>query len=489
MNKNVIAYTGTPAIINPPTTTTKEPRMSDAAFAIDSTFLSDSKKIIRERIIPWEGLARSGVVSEDDANHIKILEKQSAENKNATVKGQLELYSKGLLSILSKVSDKDDVIKNVLVLVNDLLLNVPEFLDSLLSLSSVDKGLPYEPFLKHLKKDSLIKSLALYNLAILLRKAGTADKEVLIKVFSSVTSLIELSDTNYEFIAIQLLQELITNKSYKANYQQQNLVTNFRPINNLIDKSASHPNATGLQLSYNVLLATWILSFNPEINRAIIHNFPQAAGNLLIIAKDSIKLKIVRLSIAIVKNFVAVCVSLQEQFKVIKLLLFYDALNTVNTLKERKFASNGSDEELFNDLAFLSDTLYEVVSTKLSSFDEYLTELENPKLISWASPTHKSADFWLENSGTFKDSNYKLVKKIFEILSSSSSEPVVSTILLNDLQFLIKNLGQDLIHFINTENGGSYKILIMSFLENNHGNNELKYQALKTIQLLVGHNF
>ena len=62
-------------------------------------------------------------------------------------------------------------------------------------------------------------------------------------------------------------------------------------------------------------------------------------------------------------------------------------------------------------------------------------------------------------------------------------------VLLNDLQYLIKNLGQDLIHFINTENGGLYKVLIMSFLENNQGNNELRYEALKTIQLLVGHNF
>ncbi|KAL6454349.1 VMA13 V-type proton ATPase subunit H [Candida maltosa Xu316] len=458
---------------------------------IDSTFLADSKKIIKERIIPWEGLARSGVVSEDDANSIKLLEKQSIENRNNTVKAQLDLYSKTLLNVLNRV-EKDDVTKNILTLINDLLLDVPEFLDAVLNLSGVDASLPYTPFINHLdSKDNLIRTLGLYNLEILLGKTKTVkDEEVLIKVFSVVSSLIGEADSNFQFIGLQILQDLLIIKPFKTVYQNNNLVSNFKPINNLITKSASSSNATGLQLSYNILLVVWILSFSGPINKALVHNFPQLAGSLLIIAKDSIKLKIVRVAVAILKNFVDISTSSQEQFKVIRLLLFHGALNTVNTLKERKFASNGSDEELSNDLAYLSDKLTEIVTQKLTSFDEYLTELENPKLISFSSPTHKSSEFWLENSGKFKDSNFKLVKRIFEILISNTNDnATVNVILLNDLQFLIKNLGQDLITFINTEKGGSYKLLIMSFLDNNQGNNELKYEALKTIQLLVGHNF
>ncbi|RLP66997.1 hypothetical protein L150_05783 [Candida albicans Ca529L] len=462
-------------------------------LVIDSTFLFDSKKIIKERIIPWEGLARSGVVSEDDANHIKLLEKQSIENRNNTVKAQLDLYSKCLLNVLNRVDSKDDVLKNILALINDLLLDVPEFLDAVLKLSEVDKSLPYIPFINHLdNKDNLIKSLSLYNLEILLGKVKTInDDEILIKIFSVLSYLIgESADSNYQFIGVQLLQDLLIVKPFKLVYQNNNLLTNFKPINNLIEKSAKNPNSIGLQLSYNVLLVVWVLSYTAPINRSSIHNFPQLVGNLLSIAKDSIKLKIVRVAVAILKNFVDITISSQEQFKVIKVLLFSDALNTVNTLKERKFASNGSDEELSNDLNYLYDNLQEIVTQKLTSFDEYLTELENPKLISWASPTHKSTEFWLENSGKFKDSNYKLVKRIFEILISNTNDSTtINVILLNDLQFLIKNLGKDLITFINTEKGGQYKLLIMTFLDNSQGDNELKYQALKTIQLLVGHNF
>ena len=59
---------------------------------------------------------------------------------------------------MNRVDSKDDVLKNILALINDLLLDVPEFLDAVLKLSEVDKSLPYIPFINHLdNKDNLIK--------------------------------------------------------------------------------------------------------------------------------------------------------------------------------------------------------------------------------------------------------------------------------------------------------------------------------------------
>lgn len=121
---------------------------------------------------------------------------------------------------MSKV-DKDDVVKNVLTLINDLLIKVPEFLGSLLNLSSIDKGLPFDPFVKHLDKEPLIKSLALYNIVILAK--GSPDKEVIIRTFSAITLLIENSDSNFQFIGVQFLQELVSNRKYKTIYQENNL--------------------------------------------------------------------------------------------------------------------------------------------------------------------------------------------------------------------------------------------------------------------------
>lgn len=439
------------------------------------------------------------MISEDDTNHIKILEKQSPENKVKTVLSQLALYSNTLLNLLNKldVNGRDDVLKNILVLLNDLLLELPnqEFIDSLLAMSKVDPSLPYDPFLKHLgNNDSYIKALCLHSLTILLSKAdkqsSEIDNEVLIKLFDTLSSsdFIGSTESNYQAIGIQILQELVISKKFRQVYQKHNLVSNFKSINHLISNLARLPNSSSLQLSYNVLLTTWVLSFNADINRLLIHNYPDLIGSLLTISKDSIKLKIVRMAVSILKNFVSVSSSDSDKFRTIKIILFDDGLSIMKTLQERKFASSGSDDELSNDLQYLVDTLSEVVSEKLSSLDEYLTQLDNPNLISWSSPVHKSTQFWLENSGKFKDNSFKLVKRIFQILDLDAQVPA-KVILLNNLQSLIKNLGQDLVKFINEANGGAYKLRIMTLLDKNDGDNELKYEALKTIQLLVGHNF
>lgn len=466
---------------------------------IESYDLADSKKLIREKIIPWEGLARAGVISTEQADVIKVLESQNAESKRKTVLASQDLYAHTILNLLNKlaVNSRDDLLKNVLVLINDLLVD-PEaqlFLEALLALSSVDASLPFSPFVKHLaNNDLLIKTLSIYNVVILLSKTnlGAVDKEALIKIFDSLSSksfIGNAQDSNLQLIGVQLLQELVVNKAYRAVYSEHNLVSNFKPVSELIDALAKKPNASNLQLLYNTLLLVWVLSFSAPINKVLVHNFPNLIGNLLTISKDGIKLKVVRVAISTLKNFVSVAVNSSEQFSVIKLVLFHDGLNVIKIVQTRKFASNGSDEELSGDLEYLNDTLQEVVTNKLSSLDEYLVEIENPNLLSWTSPTHRSTDFWQDNAGKFKDNNYALVKRMLAILSSE--DPSLNTtskvIILNDLQHLIKVLGSDMITFVNSEKGGHYKLLIMTFLENSAGDNELKYEALRTIQYLVGH--
>lgn len=473
-------------------------------FVLDSQFLSDNKKVIRERIIPWEGLSRANILTEDEANYIKILEKQSEDNRMSTILNQLTLYCNTLLNVLNKleVNSRDDVVKNLLVLINDLLIELPnqEFGNELIKLYDVDNSLPFEPFLKHLSSnDMIIKCLSLYNLSMLLVKGNrqklTINKEIVIKIFDTLCGgnfVGNSKEFNYQYLSIQLLQEIIIEKPFKTIFQTHGLINNFKPLNQIINNGVKNNTLlsnSNLQLIYNTLLTIWLLSFNGKTNKVLVHNYPILVGNLLIISKDSIKLKIIRLAVSILKNFIGVdCGSQSEQFKIIKLLLFNDGLNIISNLRERKFSSNGSDEELSIDVNFVFDSLNDVVKNKLTSLDEYLTELENPNLISWSSPTHKSLEFWLENCEKFSDLNFKLVKRMVEILSTCDNN-VIKIILLNDLQHLINNLKQPLITFINTTNNGEYKFLIMNLLDNNDGDNELKFQALKTTQLLVGHNY
>ncbi|KAM9935647.1 hypothetical protein OXX80_004782 [Metschnikowia pulcherrima] len=469
-------------------------------LAADSTNLADSKKLIREKIVPWEGLARAGVISADQANLVKVLETQNGDSKRATVLASAKMYASTLLSLLSKleVDARDDVLKCVLVLINDLIVDAKAapFTQQLLELSTVDSNLPYSPFLKHLDNaDLLIQSLALYNATVLLSQAAQEGKsvetETLIKVFGVLCSnrfIGNAQDANLQSLGVQFLQELAIHKPYRAVFRDHDLVANFASISALLDTSAKQPNSVNLQLLYNALLTVWVLSFSAPLNKVLVHNYPNLAGSLLTIAKEGIKLKVVRVAVSAVRNFVSFSVSAHEHFSVVKLLLFHDGLNVVRTIQTRKFASESSDAELAADLAYLNTELSDVVSNKLTSLDEYLVELENPNLLSWASPTHKSEDFWHKNAGKFKDNSFALVKKMLTILASEDmSKGPSRVILLNDLQFLIRNLGSDLVNFLNNEKGGQYKLLVMSLLENSDGDNELKYEALRTIQYLVGH--
>ncbi|EGV66522.1 H(+)-transporting V1 sector ATPase subunit H [Yamadazyma tenuis] len=468
----------------------------ESSFAIDSQFLADQKKVIRERIIPWEGLSRANIISEDEANYIKILEKQSTENKNSTIANQVKLYASTLLNLLNKLDNnpRDDVLKSLLCLVNDLLIDLPEFGDELIKLTDVDAALPFEPFVKYLgHTDSVIKTLSLYNLTVLLVKASATkaiDDEIVSKAFREHTVLIHGNDVNYKFITIQLLQYLLIIKPFKLVYLKTDFAKNFKSLASIIDYSVANENlinSSNLQLIYNTLLNIWILSFNPKINKLIYQQNPQLIGDLLTLSKDSIKIKIIRISVSILKNFVSIVDSSSDKFKIIKVILHNDGLSLITNLKSRKISSNGSDEELTGDLNYLFDELNDIVKNKLTSFDEYLTELETPNLLSWSSPTHKSSEFWLENSNQFKENNFKLVKKIFEVLGTNSDNTnLQKVILLSDLQYLIGNLGQDLVDFINGNK--DYKLLIMNLLDTNN-DNELKYQSLKTIQLLVGHTY
>lgn len=71
-------------------------------------------------------------------------------------------------------------------------------------------------------------------------------------------------------------------------------------------------------------------------------------------------------------------------------LFVQKTLALVSSLQERKW----SDEEIEDDLTYLSTELKGRLEG-LTTYDEYLSELESGKLV-W-SPTHESEDFWKEN--------------------------------------------------------------------------------------------
>lgn len=470
---------------------------------INNKFLTASMEHIRQKRSIWGEVALIFPDYSNEINYMINLSKNFEIDKKKEFFGKFSESFEVAIKMLQKIDYEKELKCTLMILVFILdsitCFDDSEFLKFLLYLSENKKINIYQDFLRHLNStDEFNKTLSAclvtfvlinsHNNTFLASKIKESDVVTLFKEL--ITSHVhEKGNHKIQSIGLQFVQELLICKKFRRIFYTCCMNNEYKVINAVIETLANSCNSQGFQFLYNILLIAWIISFDKNIKAFMIQNYPLLIENLLQIANESIKLKIVRVSVALLKNLVYTNSKKNENFKVTKLFLLNNALSIVNSLKERKFTSKKSDDELSCDLDYISQILKESLSCKLSSFEEYLTEIENPNLISWTSPTHKSDLFWSENSYKFKENSFNIIKKIFIILSSNMYDDTdIKIILLNDIQYLIKNLGKILIDFINNENNCEYKILIMSFLENNNGNNLLKYEGLKTLQLLVCHN-
>ncbi|GMM37893.1 H(+)-transporting V1 sector ATPase subunit H [Saccharomycopsis crataegensis] len=462
--------------------------MSIAPFTIESQYLDDSRNAIRQRVIPWFALIKSGLLTNDEANRLEFLGRVTTEKDFGKIIPEIDLYTTTAFSLLSKIT-RDDIIKYLLNLILDLMTNLKEFQESLLSLNDVDTSLPYQTFLNHLNSnDEDIKLLVINNLAVLyLLKPITTNenKDGLLKLFDVLFSeLINSSNLNLQNISVQVLSELLTIKNHRNIFWLKN--NKFIPplINLLKNKKSS------LQVQYLTLLSLWLLSFNDKISTELPMNYNNLIKILVNISKDSIKEKIVRLSISILVNFINGNGYEQERIKVIKILLLNDSLSIIKNLNDRKWA----DQELIEDLAKMLEILNENYE-KLTSFDEYLLELDSG-VMTW-SPPHRSKEFWSNYASKFKDQNYKLFKQLIALLNKIITENTNNKNLTNDqeknLNKILSVICNDICQIITyvpealavLSKLDDSKAKIMELMTSKDVN--LRYEALKTTQVLVAH--
>lgn len=545
-------------------------------FTIENQFLDDICQSIKQRPVYWERLIRSNVITEEDATRMKILEKQSTNEKITVVLNDLDLYSTTILNLLS-VSSRPDILKYLLILILELIQKIPniQFLTNLLNLNKIDNNLPFDPFLKNLKnlstfnndKDS-IQLLSVYNLSLIflqystLINVGNNDTESkskhfsfnhdsLISLFDHLNSLVQSSNSNYRTIAIQCISELLSIKSYRAIYWSKNgyyipsLILLLTPYskkkfssnspNNPQNVAATQSNASStsltstspspspsaaasllassnpslssnstlifrndLQIQYKTLLSLWLLSFNPSYSVELALNNKNLLKTLITISNDSIKEKIVRLSISILLNFINTDSNINnnnkslisKKKKITKILLLNDFLPIITNLNQRKW----SDEELVDDLNNLLEILNNSYQN-LTTFDEYLIELDSMEF-SW-SPPHKNKEFWINYINNFKLNDWKLFKRLIGLFNTTLLSLInykddndklrnfnkTLAVICNDISNIINLLPESMI--ILNKLGSKQKIMSLM----NSSDINLRYEALKTTQVLVAHSF
>lgn len=144
-------------------------------------------------------------------------------------------------------------------------------------------------------------------------------------------------------------------------------------------------NPVSAQMQYQVIFCFWLLSFNANI-AADLNRKLNIVPVLVDIARSAVKEKVVRITVATLRNLLERAPEANAPA-----MLGSKLLPLVEILADRKF----SDDEVIDDISFLHTELAERLKG-MSTYDEYLSELSSGKL-SWDNPAHELEDFWKEN--------------------------------------------------------------------------------------------
>lgn len=438
---------------------------------------------MNSRTIGWDALVRSSEISKFDGETAKKLE--SVLLKNQKLDLPLDTTLTALLHLLS-ASNNVDVNKCVVNLMSQMLTLEPfnQQLVELIKTQDTDDILNqlYENTLnKNLVDEqfSLISSFNLVSLLLEFENKGLAAKLLKNEQFKS---LFKSEHKDAQYLAIRLLQELTVIKAYKSFVwaeQSYYMPVVFDSIFSINENQPQQTNTNNLQiqLQYYALMIIWLLTFDFKITESFTTQYLSQYLQLLRLTRATIKEKIIRVSVSIILNGINESVK-NHKSTVKNLILLGNAIPILNQIMERKFL----DDELKQDLVSLKESL-ETEYHELTSFDEYLAEL-NSKILLW-SPVHQDDQFWLDNIDKFKENNWKLFTQLVDLLKEFVSEKKTSStslqILLNDIRKVME-LDSDSIKKLDKG-----KLIIMELLQ--HSDSKIKYEALKTTQVIVSNTF
>lgn len=445
------------------------------SFTIDGAVMSDIRTGMRSRVLALDAYLRSDLLTQDEASALKVLsDKKQIEQTNKVVLASPELYATKFITLLSR-KPKDDIVTYVLVIIIDVILQDKSFANSILQLSKIDSTLPYTPLIELLSsEDESIILSSIYVLSLLflndpasINGNSSSTEDNLVKLFDILCNkLLKSTSQPLNYLSIQFIKELLTIKSYRLIFWKNHLKLSPNLFKTFMERKGE------LQMRYYSTFSIWLLTFSKQTSKDISDSYPELIGALYVSAKDSVKEKIVRLSISSLLNILNV----ENNEKIVKQSLLVNGLEISKNLLERKWA----DEELKLDLETLVNLLTDAVST-LTTFDEFENELKLKKF-TW-SPSHKSEEFWIENIEKFKENNWKLLKELVSLITfeSVSEEQMYlnQSIICHDIYQIIKN-EPDVVKILD-KSGAKPKI--MSLL--NSPNSNVKFEALKTTQKLL----
>ncbi|CEI94961.1 hypothetical protein G6F70_001582 [Rhizopus microsporus] len=426
---------------------------------ISNAYLEKKAQSVEQRSILWEGYQRASLVSQEEVDLIKAIEKKSAtEIQNVLNDKGVEAYVSLIFYLLKNLS-RPDTIQYVCLKTDEILSANETNAQHFHNAASKDSSLPFEPFLKLLdNEDEFIALEASKVLTLLACSAPEPTTVDLSALYVWITKKLAGNQNDIAELAIQELESLLRISQYRLPiWNTQNTVKEL--VHRLsVNKTASTP-----QIQYQIIFCLWLLTFEKDVAADINEKY-DIIPLLVDIAKSAVKEKVIRVSIATLRNLVELAPSRNlATMLVVKLLPFTENLS----------ARKWSDADILEDIDFVKERLQEDFQS-LTTFEQYASEVETGKL-EW-SPPHKSDLFWKENAQKLEENNFHLLRTLARLLSTSNSVLVLS-VGASDIGYYIKfasTAGKNILQEIGA------KRRIMELMT--HEDQEVRYHALMAVQ-------
>ncbi|KAL0090381.1 ATPase, V1 complex, subunit H [Phycomyces blakesleeanus] len=433
----------------------REDLVSDVTLTVIShPYLDDLLEKIRGEAVPWSDYKGAGLITEDEVAMIAHVENKSSEEISSAMSEHGIHYAAMYLSLIHKLA-RVDAIQKVLILIHDMIHDHDERIQLFHEASKGKEGFPFTPFHRALHiNDEFITIQSSKILTMLICSSPKQDPNIN-EFFRNITFQLQSRQAHTVELNIQILNALFHIPPYRMIFWDTLHAMNS--LVNVLKRGSSNP-----QKVYETLFAIWLLTFEKQISTHLNAKY-DVIPTLIDIAKSAVKEKIIRIVVAIFKNFIQLAPkSNLSAMLVAKLLPFVEHLGT------RKW----SDQDMKDDIGFIQTELQGSFQS-MTTFEVYASELETGKL-EW-SPPHKSENFWRENASRLDEEGHKLLKILARLLSSSS--PLVLAIACHDLGQYVKyrpTEGKQLLQSI----GAKQRIMKLM----THEDPDVRYYALSATQ-------
>ena len=342
---------------------------------------------VLETQVDWHGLHTSGVLDAETFDVISQYDHDTPQDQVQwqTQKGQMlcQCFYKCLTMLNS-----ENALQHVLAHMDKSLHEC----DSLFN-QWQDEWTPLFKLLES-QQDVYILTKSCRLIAFIISKESSPEESPMAKRFLSwLIDTLRIGTMHQTLIALFGLQQALSIPSLRQ------LFIGMEGLPLLETLLKNHPD--DVQSQYTLVFCIWVLSFQwPLELKGVI-------PSLVDIAKTSAKEKVLRISVAALRN-------LAVHNSNVELMVGAGLSKMLSLWLNRNF----TDEDLVKDLEFLSEILTKTLH-EMSSFERYRAEVLAGEL-DWT-PVHTSERFWHEHITDFDAEDYALLRVLTHLLENGSS--------------------------------------------------------------------